>query len=84
MERMTLKQCQAQSVDFRGASFQKADFTQTDFLDSMFNQTDLRGADFTDAINYTIPIELNEIKKAKFSRYEALRLLETLDIELVD
>jgi len=44
----------------------------------------LTGTDFTEATNYNIDIYFNEIKRAKFSRYEAVRLLNSLGIELVD
>ncbi|MBF4300672.1 pentapeptide repeat-containing protein, partial [Vibrio anguillarum] len=33
---------------------------------------------------YSIDVLENNVKKAKFSRYEALSLLESLGIELVD
>ena len=49
-----------------------------------FKETDLTGADFTGAVNYRIDINHNKIKKAKFSRLEAVSLLESLDIELTD
>lgn len=64
--------------------FSGADFTETNFSNSLFMQTDLSNADLTEANNYNIDIRFNEVKKAKFSRYEALRLLDLLDIELVD
>ena len=50
----------------------------------LFEETDLSGADFTEAVNYTINILHNSIKKANFSRFEAVSLLEGLDIVLVD
>lgn len=54
------------------------------FNGSLFNKTILNRADFTDAVNYQINILQNEVTKAKFSRFEALNLLHSLDIELVD
>lgn len=84
MKGLVIKACQAQSVDFREGHFSGADFTETDFSNSLFMQTDLSNVDFTEAINYGIDIRFNQVEKAKFSRYEALRLLDLLDIELVD
>jgi len=44
----------------------------------------LTGADFSEAVNYRINVFDNDLKKAEFSRYEAVSLLESLGIELVD
>lgn len=43
----------------------------------------LVSADFTEAINYSIDLQLNDIKKAKFSFPEAISLLEVYEIEIV-
>ena len=82
--RLVIKNCNARYADFRDGVFRNADFRQTDFSNSLFNGTDLTGADFTEAVNYNINIMANKIKMAKFSRFEALRLLEGLEIELID
>ena len=71
-------------MDFREGSFCEADFRSTDFANSLFKETDLTGADFTGAVNYRIDVNYNKISRAKFSRYEAVNLLESLGIELVD
>ena len=84
LEQIVLKECKAHGVDFREGNFRGSNFTSTDFSGSMFNKTNLIGANFTNAINYNINIYLNDIKKAKFSRYEAVRLLDSIGIELVD
>lgn len=84
LSRIVIKNCDAHDVDFRDGVFSDADFTHTDFANSLFNGTDLAGANFTEAFNYNINIMNNKIKNAKFSRFEAIRLLECLDIELID
>ena len=84
LEQIILEKCKAHNVDFREGNFSEGNFTYTDLSNSMFNKTNLIGANFTNAINYNIDIYLNEIKKAKFSRYEAVRLLYSIGIELVD
>ena len=76
--------CKAHDVDFRNGTFTKADFTYTDFSHSLFAKTDLKEADFSEAENYDINIFDNDIKAAIFTRYEAVRLLNCLDIELRD
>jgi fluoroquinolone resistance protein len=84
LRELTLEHCKAHDVDFRNGDFTKAKFIYTDFTHSLFLKTNLREADFSEAENYDIDIFNNEIKAAKFSRHEAVRLLNGLDIELVD
>lgn len=81
---MVLEQCKAHSVDFREGDFSNANFSYTDFGGSFFSKTNLSGADFYEATDFDIDIYQNEIKHAKFSRFEAVRLLDSLDIELID
>ena len=84
LEELEVEECKAHDVDFREGNFSSANFYNTDFTNSLFNKTNLTGASFIEAINYDIDILFNEISKAKFSCLEAVRLLEGLDIELVD
>jgi len=79
-----IKACRAHDVDFREADFSKANFSETDLSNSLFSNTNLTSAKFTDAINYDINITRNNVEHASFSRYEAVRLLDTLGINLVD
>lgn len=81
---LVIEDCRAHDVDFRDGDFDGASFTDTDFSNSLFNKTSLIGADFSEATNFDINIRNNQIKKAKFCRYEALRLLDCLGVELVD
>ena len=84
MESLHLNECKAHEVDFREAKLSESDFRFTDFSYSQFSKTDLSEADFSDAFNYDINIFSNNIKGAKFSRIEAVSLLEGIGIELVD
>lgn len=84
LNELALEHCKAQDVDFRSGNFTKAKFSYTDFTNSLFMKTNLREADFSEAENYDIDIFNNDIKAARFSRHEAIRLLNGLDIELVD
>ena len=84
LDQMTIEGCKAHDVDFRDGSFRNVNFTYTDFTNSLFGKTNLVGADFSEATDYDIDIFNNKIEKAKFSRYEAARLLYSLNIELVD
>jgi len=71
-------------VDFRDADMHQADFQNSDLRASLFGGTDLREANFEGALNYVIDVYQNDIKQAKFCRDEAIGLLESLDIELLD
>jgi uncharacterized protein YjbI with pentapeptide repeats len=81
---IVFEECRAHNVDFREADLSKASFCYTDLSGSLFARTNLSGADFSEATDYDIDIYQNTIKGARFSRFEALRLLDCLDIELVD
>lgn len=84
LDEIIIEECKAHDVDFREGSFNQANFTYTDFSHSLFGRTQLLEADFSEASNYDIDIFNNKIKDAKFSRDEAIRLLNCLDIELMD
>lgn len=84
LKEITVENCKAHEVDFREADFSDANLSFTDFLGSQFIRTKLISADFTESTNYNIDIELNEIKKAKFSFPEVTSLLKSLDIQIVN
>ena len=84
LKEITLQNCMAGDVDFREADLTEADCTGTDFANSFFGNTNLTRTDFTQATNYTINASLNVLKQTKFSLPEAMALLHSLDIVLVD
>lgn len=84
LDELVLEECKAHDVDFREGRFNKANFTYTDFTNSLFGKTHLAGADFSEAIQYDIDIFNNTLTGARFTRHEAVRLLNGLEIELVD
>lgn len=84
LEQLVLVDCKAHEVDFRQGNFSRGNFTRSDLARSRFCRTCLMEADFTDASNYDVDLRNNEIRWSKFSRQEALRLLYSFEIELVD
>jgi len=83
-DRMVMKECSAKEIDFRAGSFKNTDFSSSDFKGALFGDTHLEYANFTDATNTQIDLKNNHLKGAIFSRYEALYLLESMGIVLVD
>jgi uncharacterized protein YjbI with pentapeptide repeats len=79
-----MMRCEAVNVDFREANLSGADFTFTDLKDSLFLSTNLEGADLSYARNYQIDPSQNIILKAKFSLPEAMALLYSMDIEILE
>lgn len=81
---LIIEGCTVHDVDFREGNFHQGDFSGSDFSNSLFNGANLSGVSFEDAENYYIDLNHTNIKQAKFSRLEAVCLLESLDIELLD
>ncbi|MDF1880773.1 pentapeptide repeat-containing protein [Sulfurimonas sp. MAG313] len=84
LEGLVMKECRVKEVDFRNAILKKANFKESDFKGALFDNTHLEEADFTNAQNTYLNIYKNHLKGAIFNRYEALFLLETMGIKLVD
>lgn len=79
-----IRGCSAKHLDFEGTDLTAADCSDSDFEASRFVHTNLSKADFSGAVNYLIDARINTLGKTKFSLPEAISLLESLDIELVE
>lgn len=84
LEEMVLEDCKAHGVDFRDANLARGSFVRTDFRGALFGKTNLTETDFSGAMDYSIDVFDNRIERARFTRGEALSLLDSLGIELVD
>jgi uncharacterized protein YjbI with pentapeptide repeats len=84
LKNLQVKNCVAIEADFREADLSKADFSGTDLNKSLFGRTDLTGADLSKAKNYRIDPGNNTIKQARFSLPEAMSLLYSMDIILIE
>jgi uncharacterized protein YjbI with pentapeptide repeats len=76
--------CIATDVDFREADLSRADFSGTDLSKSIFSNTNLTEADLSQARNYQIDPGQNILKGTRFSLPEAMSLLYSMDIILVE
>ncbi|MBE1275331.1 pentapeptide repeat-containing protein [Enterovibrio baiacu] len=81
---LSMTECKLHDVDFRDGDFTESTLTYCDFDRAQFMRTNLQNADFTESTNVFLNVLENRVAGAKFSRYEALNLLESLGIELVD
>jgi fluoroquinolone resistance protein len=81
---LVIEACKVHDVDFRDGDFTESHFVDSDLKMSLFNDTCLRDADFTGAVEYDIDVRHNDVRNARFSRYEAVRLLQGLQIKVVD
>ena len=79
-----IRYCVAIDVDFREADLSQADFAGSDLSQSIFGNTNLSQADLSRARNYRIDPGQNILKQARFSPPEAMSLLQSMDIVLVD
>lgn len=84
LHELVLDECKLHDVDFREGKFPDSTMTYCDFTNSLFIRTNLQQVDFSESSNYMINVLENQVKGAKFTRFEALSLLECLGIELVD
>ncbi|REE69672.1 uncharacterized protein YjbI with pentapeptide repeats [Paenibacillus taihuensis] len=84
MPKSQLTACTARDVDFREADLQESNLARTNFAESLFSETNLTGANLSHATNYAIDPSNNRIRKAKFTLPEAISLLYSMDIELIE
>ena len=57
--------------------------SNSDLTDAIFEQTNLNKADLSQANNYNIDPDNNNIKKTKFSKFGLQGLLAKYDIDIV-
>lgn len=84
LPKIEIRDCQSKDVDYSGADLSESDLRGTDFEQSVFFKTTLTKANFSGATNYYIDARKSIIDKAKFSLPEAMSLLQSLNIEIVD
>jgi uncharacterized protein YjbI with pentapeptide repeats len=82
LKKTLFKNCQLQECDFTEADLSDAVLDNCDLARSTFENTILEKADLRTAYNYTIDLELNRVKKARFSLQGVPGLLGRYDIEI--
>lgn len=84
LKAIEIEGCVVTDVDFREADLSGSSFADSDLAESLFLHTNLRAADFGTARNYRISPAENDLEGAKFALPEAMSLLYSLEIELVE
>ena len=82
LNEIVMEGCKAESVDFRESNLSHANLAYTHFSGSQFVHTNLTKADFTEAMDYQINPNENEITQAIFSFPEVVSLLNFFDITI--
>ena len=82
LKKASFKNCQLQEVDFSEADLETTIITNCDLLGATFERTNLTKADLRESSNYTIDPDGNNIRGARFSLPEVLRLLDKYRIEI--
>jgi uncharacterized protein YjbI with pentapeptide repeats len=80
MKAFNFEECDLTGSIFEQCNLTNANFRRAQLADAKFDNNNLAGADFREAENYAISLEINKLKKAKFSFPEAIRLLEVVGI----
>lgn len=76
------EKCLLRDADFHGSDLRKARFTESDLSSCFFSRCNLEGADFREAKNYSLNLNDNKVRKAKFSLPEAVELFRHFEIEV--
>lgn len=70
-------------VDFTEADLSLAIFTNSNLTRARFSNTILEKADFSSATNFSIELESNKVKKAKFSAFQLEGLLHKYQLNIL-
>ena len=82
VKKTTFKNSQLHEVDFSQADLSHSVFINCYLLGATFDNTNIEKTDFRTAFNYSINLDKNKHKKAKFSLPGIIGLLDEFDIEI--
>ncbi|MCU0513781.1 MAG: pentapeptide repeat-containing protein [Anaerolineae bacterium] len=84
LRQLRMTNCNAREINLAETDLTEADLSGTDFAGAIFLKTNITRANFVGARNYTLNVMDNKCKGARFSLPEAMRLLYTLPVVIVD
>lgn len=82
LQKTKFNDCKLTEVDFSECNLTDSIFENYDLSGSLFQKSNLDKVDFRTAYNYSINLEVNRCKKAKFSSLGISGLLEQYDIKI--
>ena len=82
LKKTTYKDSKLEEVDFTESDLSSSVFDNCELTRATFESTILEKADFRTSFGYSIDLELNRVKKAKFSQAGMIGLLDKYDIEI--
>ncbi|KAA6329125.1 Pentapeptide repeat protein MfpA [termite gut metagenome] len=82
IKKTIFKNSQLREVDFSECDLTGSVFENCDLMQTTFNSTIIERTDFRTSYNYSIDPEKNRIKKARFSLFGVLGLLDKYDIKI--
>lgn len=82
IKKTVFKKTKLHEVDFSGCDLTGAIFDNCDLTRAVFENTIIEKADLRTAYNYSIDLEVNKVKGAKFALAGVAGLLEKYDIEI--
>jgi fluoroquinolone resistance protein len=80
LKKTEFKECSIRDADFTEADLTGASFDGCDLSNTLFSRTNLSKADFRRARNYVIDLEINVVRKARFSLSGVAGLLSKYDL----
>jgi fluoroquinolone resistance protein len=80
LKKTTFKGCSIRDANFTEADLTAASFEECDLTNTAFSHTNLSHADFRTSHNYSINLEMNTVRKAKFSLSGVAGLLDQYDL----
>ena len=80
LKKTIFKECSVKDADFTEADLSGASFDECDLTNAVFSHTNLTQADFRTSRNYSINLETNIARKARFSLSGITGLLRQYDL----
>ena len=84
MQKSSFENCSLRGANFTQADLSASVINNCDFYEAIFADSNLSGLDFTSCKNFLIDPDMNNLRKAKFSKYDLTGLLYRHDIIIVD
>ena len=80
LRKTKFRECAIRDADFTEADLTGASFDNCDLSSTVFSRTNLSHADFRTSRNYSINLEMNTVRKARFSLSGIAGLLSQYDL----